>query len=212
MSGFDNLDRGDCAPRRASGGRSYVYVLPCRHDTLLKIGFTRDPLRRLKSLHARYFEFFDLGGGALVETDHVRDARRIERHLLGMFASDSAPAPLTVPRAAAGYTEWYRGIHDEALAAAGAESLGGGHALHAPLASWLATRFGERSDLIFDWSSKALEMVQFERFNPGTSEKRGGWDGALRNALDAYQAIGLPLASLVPEAVARWYFDVEAPP
>jgi len=37
-----------------------VYVLPCQHDDILKLGFSRDPLLRMQTLHQRYFDFFDL--------------------------------------------------------------------------------------------------------------------------------------------------------
>lgn len=198
-------DSGDIAPRRLSTGRSYVYVVPCRDDTVLKIGFSRDPLQRFSSLHPRYYEFFDLDRGALVETAYVRDARRIERRFFAMLAPYSAPAPLVVPKAAAGQTEWYRGVHDDALAIARDLCISGGHELYVPLKEWLRARLNERSDLLFDWCSKALEMAKFERFNPGYGEERLRWESALRDVLDAYEAVGLPVASFVPKEVLGWY-------
>ena len=53
---------------RTSGrgsGRSYVYLLPCRDADLAKIGYSRSPLQRFQTLHPRWFEYFDLDGGAL---------------------------------------------------------------------------------------------------------------------------------------------------
>ena len=88
-------------PRFASRGRAFVYVLPCRDEDLLKIGFSRDPLQRMRALHRRFFDFFDLDRAFLVATDRVRDARRIERALLTAFADRRSPAPLVVPDAAA---------------------------------------------------------------------------------------------------------------
>lgn len=202
-------DSGDIAPRRLSAGRSYVYVVPCRDDTLLKIGFSRDPLQRFLTLHPRYFEFFDLDRGALVETAYVRDARRIERQFFAALAQHSAPAPLVVPKAAAGHTEWYRGVHDDALAIARDLSLNGGHTLYVPLKEWLRARLNERIDLLFDWCSKALEMAEFERFNSDSGKEPRRWQIALRDVLDAYGAIGLPLASLVSKDVLTWYCEVD---
>ena len=47
-------------PQFASRGRAYVYVLPCRDEDLLKLGFSRDPFTRFHTLHRRFYEFFDL--------------------------------------------------------------------------------------------------------------------------------------------------------
>jgi hypothetical protein len=48
-------------PRFASRGKAYVYVLPCRDEDLLKVGFSRDPFTRFSTLHRRFFDFFDHG-------------------------------------------------------------------------------------------------------------------------------------------------------
>jgi len=88
-------------PRFASRGRTFVYVLPCRNEDILKVGFSRDPLDRMRTLHPRFFEFFDLDRALLIETDYLRDARRIERLFITTFADSQAPAPLVVRRSAA---------------------------------------------------------------------------------------------------------------
>ena len=64
-------------PRFASTGRTYVYVLPCRGEDLLKVGFTRDPLQRFRTLHRRFYAFFDLEAALLMETERLREARLI---------------------------------------------------------------------------------------------------------------------------------------
>ena len=97
-------------PRFASCGRTFAYVLPCREEDILKVGFSRDPLDRFRPLHRRFFEFFDLDCGLLLHIDHLRDARRIERLFIDTFADCHAPAPLVVPVAAARHTEWLRGV------------------------------------------------------------------------------------------------------
>ncbi len=148
-------------PRFASRGRAFVYVLPCRDEDLLKVGFSRDPLQRMQTLHARFFDFFDLDRAFLIATDHVRDARRIEREFLTAFADRRSPAPLVVPDAAAGYTEWHRGAYADALALA--ESIGAkdGFVVYAPLRAWLRDVFDERGALLFAWSSKMLEAIEY---------------------------------------------------
>jgi len=58
-------------PRFLSRGRCFVYLFPCRERDVQKIGYARDPLVRLRELHRRFFQFFDLERGALVETATV---------------------------------------------------------------------------------------------------------------------------------------------
>ena len=200
----EHRQRDDIGPRYLRSGRSYIYVLPCHGESLLKIGYSRDPLQRFRTLHRRFFEFFDLGQGALIETEKVRDARRIERHFLTMFAPFNAPAPLVVPRSAAGHTEWYRGIHGDVLDAARTLCRDEGFVLHAPLRPWLRERLRDRADLLFAWTGRALEMIEFERFNPAEDGERSDCERALRDTLDMCAAAGLSLESLVPRAVLEW--------
>jgi hypothetical protein len=192
-------------PRFASRGRAYVYVLPCRDEDLLKVGFSRDPLQRLRTLHARFFRFFDLDRAFLIETDTVRDARRIERRYIGTFAERRSPAPLVVPDAAAGYTEWYRGVHADAESIARAIAAEEGFALHAPLRDWLRHVFRERSALLFAWSEKMLEAIEYERFNAPRSPNPSVLERALADALDCFDELGIDIEPLVPERVFRWH-------
>ena len=96
----------DSPTRPASAGRAFVYVFPCRHEDILKLGFSRDPLLRMQTLHQRYFEFFDIERAFLIQTDMVRDARRIEREFGDAIVAHRAPAPRVVSNAAGGHTEW----------------------------------------------------------------------------------------------------------
>lgn len=103
------IQPGDVRSSSLSRGPCHAYVLPCAYEDLLKFGFSRDPLGRMRSLHRRYFECFDLDRAILVETETVRDARRIELAWRRELTLHNAPAPLVVRRAAGGRTEWYRG-------------------------------------------------------------------------------------------------------
>jgi T5orf172 domain len=192
-------------PRFASRGRTYVYVLPCRDEDILKVGFSRDPLQRLRTLHARFYDFFDLDRGLLIETDRLSDARRIERLFITTFAEYRAPAPLVVPQAAAGHTEWYRGIYPSVTTLARNVCGEEGLIMHEPLRLWLRERFGEWSELLFGWSTRMLEMIEYERFNVPADEHTGRFEKALGNVLDAYVALGVDTQSLVTPAVWAWY-------
>jgi hypothetical protein len=189
--------------RTASRGRCFTYVLPCRDADLLKVGLSRDPLVRFQTLHARYFEFFDLDRGALVEMDHVRDARRLESRLKELFADRRAVAPLVVPDSAAGHTEWYRGVYPDALAVVEAARAADGFRVHAPLRSWLRDRL-EHDDALFEWSLQMLRTIELYHYNADEPLRRVG-DRSLRNVLDAYEAVGLAVDGRVPDAVLQWY-------
>lgn len=77
-------------------GRVFTYVFPCAWEDYAKIGFSRDPLGRISALHRRWFEFFDLDAGALVEAEGERDARDLELQLRSPFKAHRAPAPMTI--------------------------------------------------------------------------------------------------------------------
>lgn len=189
-------------PQFASRGRAYVYVLPCRDEDLLKLGFSRDPFTRFHTLHRRFYEFFDLDRGLLIEVDRVADARRIERRFIDTWAESRALAPLVMREAAAGYTEWYRGIYAEVTALAQQLAQVKDHILHRPLRPWLHTLLGARADWLYDGSASMLEQVEYERFH---GDPQRPLQRALLDVLDMYRSIGLPLEQLVPERVLQWY-------
>ena len=194
-------------PRFASRGRAFVYVLPCRDEDLLKIGFSRNPLQRMQTLHRRFFDFFDRDRAFLVATDRVRDARRIERALLTAFADRRSPMPLVVPDAAAGYTEWHRGAYADAVSMAESLAANEGLVLHASLRAWLREIFAERGALLYAWSAKMLEAIEYERHNAPPSPGPNAIERALRDALDAFVALGIDIEPLVPGSVFSWHRD-----
>ncbi len=199
------VDSHDVHPRHAHRGRSFVYVLPCRDRDLLKIGFSREPLHRFQTLHPRYFEFFDLERGVLIETDRVSDARRIEREFITTFAEQHAEAPYEVPRSAAGYTEWFAGIHAPAIDKAQKLCRAAGFALHRPVRTWLRNELATRLDLLFDWSDRLLEALEYERFNPGAMSAQVTAERLLLDVLDAFVALDIPIQSAVSERVFSWH-------
>ena len=193
------LQHRDPGPRIPSRGRCFVYVAPCAWEDLLKLGHSRDPLQRLQALHPRWYEFFDLERGLLVETDTVREARDLELALGRGIALHNAPVPLVIRREAAGHGEWYRGAW-EGLAAAVAELQTCGWPVHAPLRPWLQAALQARGDLLFSWTQAMLTPDDFDAPRCDTPLQR-----TVRDALDAFPALGLPLAPLLPERVAAWH-------
>lgn len=199
-------------PRSAARGRTFVYVLPCRDEDVLKVGYSRNPIQRMQALHRRYFQFFDLDRAVLLDTDLLRDARRIERFFMTQFAEYRAPPPLVVRDAAAGQTEWFRGVADKAEALARKIATDEGLTLHAPLRAWLRQRFDEHSDSLYEYSIRMLDSIEYEKFNVRRDEQKGRTMVALRHLLDLYDALEFSLARLVPSRVSAWYRDQDGTP
>ena len=207
MDPLSDMDPEELPWRPASVGRSYVYVFPCRGEDILKLGFSRDPLDRLQSLHQRYFDFFDLDAAFLVETDTVREARAIKLAQGRALKLHSAPAPLLVSRAAGGHTEWYRGALPT-LVAATAKMEAQGYRVHRCVRGWLRERLTERFGVLHHWSARMLEAIEAEHGTSTAPIQSGELTRTLRNALDAYVAVGLSISTVVPAAVSQWHADV----
>lgn len=193
------VDRRPGEGRIPSRGRCHLYVFPCAWEDLCKLGFSRDPLARLQALHPRYFEFFDLDRGLLVEADTVAEARALETRLRRALAEHNAPAPLTIRHEAGGAREWYRGATG-ALEREGRSLAERGHPVHAPLRPWLRAALLQRSDQLYAWSAAMLDVDELEG--------AAGWTPAQQrvlDALDALRALGIDPLPLLPPPVAAWF-------
>lgn len=177
----------------------YAYVFPCAWEDHCKIGFSHDPLARIAQLHPRWFEFFDLQSGLLVEGETERDARDLELQLRRPLAAHRAPQPLTIRAAAGGRTEWFRGAQ-ASLQDAAVSLRKRGFNVHLPLSAWLADAMRRRCDQLFEFASARLPLD--EDADPGP---RSPSLCALRDALDAHEALGIAPGLLLPPHVLRWY-------
>jgi hypothetical protein len=185
-------------------GSAYVYVAPCRYEDILKLGFSRDPFKRLQSLHARWYEFFDLNAGWLIETDRVREARDLELQLRRTIIVHNAPSPLVVMvRAASGHTEWFRGALG-ALGEATDRLAALGHVVHRPPRGWMQRRLRERSDRLWHWSDEMLQAIEQATHVGEPQDRIDSLQRQLIDALDAYPALGLSVDERVPAAVNDW--------
>lgn len=183
-------------------GRACLYLFPCAYEDFAKLGISTDPLARLHAFSPRYYEFFDLARGWLVEADAVREARGWETRLKRRLRDHAAPAPLLVPRQGAGHTEWLRGAQP-ALETARAEFEAQGHVVHAGLAGWVRQRLLARRELL-----DAGEHAAVARFGPIDAwpwPVPSGPLAALRDALDAYPALGIALDGAVSSALQAWH-------
>ncbi|KRG71519.1 GIY-YIG nuclease family protein [Pseudoxanthomonas dokdonensis] len=204
--------------RAASEGHCYLYVLPCAYEDLLKVGMSRDPYRRINELAPRYYEFFDLAHGWLLQTDSVGEARAHETRIKRQLRELNAPAPLLVPRRAAGHGEWFRGAQqllDQEARRLDAQ----GYRLHAPLADWLATRLRLEKQQLRPWLESLLSAGLFDALDAGMADNPLGDGTALdaisdprwplwrqvRNVLDGFAALQVTLDGELPDQVLRWY-------
>jgi hypothetical protein len=191
--------RDPATARTLSQGRCYLYVAPCAYEDLLKLGFSRDPLERLQSLHRRWFEFFDLERIRLVETESVREARSLELALHHQLSEYNTPVPLTIQTEAGGAGEWYRGAYAH-LQSATDQFARRGYRLHAPARDWLRRELLARAELLYSWVQSALSIEEIER-RVGITPMQA----AVRDALDAFVALDIPLDERLPPNVLQWY-------
>lgn len=156
---------------------------------------------RIGALHPRWFEFFDLHSGVLIETETVRDARDLELRLRGPLRAHRAPMPLTIRDAAGGQTEWFRGVAAP-LAMHVAELAQGGYRV-LPLHGWLRAAALSRIDRLYDWADAQLSVEELEGLVGPTPAGR-----ALGDVLDGYRSLDIDLTDRLSPAIARWYGKV----
>lgn len=189
------------SPDILRNGHSYLYVLPCFAEDLLKVGYSRDPVARFRSLHRRFFDVFDLDEAFLVQTDTLREARRLERVVIERWPEHRAPAPLTVSPRAGGHTEWFRGIGEPLKALVGRLAERYGHRVHAPLKTWLREQFRSNADALYGWSSAVHELLTSNELHGLSDEHDRRCRSALRDAVDACEIVGLDLHAIFPATV-----------
>ncbi len=76
--------------------------------------------------------------------------------------------------------------------------------MHSPLREWLLSRFNERVDLLYQWSSSLLNAVELAQQN-GAPEVANHYGHVLRNVIDEHMTLGVDLKDRVPEYVMTWY-------
>ena len=184
-----------------ASGRACLYVMPCAYEDHAKLGIATDPLARMQAFSSRYYAFFDLERGWLADAGSVREARAWETRLKRDLRAHAAPPPLTVPARAAGRTEWFRGA-DVALQAARAALEAEGFTVH-PLRDWVSARLSVQRDQL-----DAGEQAAVDRFGPvdewPPAHTGPPWE-TLRDALDAYVALDLPLQGAVSPVLQAWH-------
>jgi len=178
----------------------FIYVAPARYEDILKLGFSHDPADRVRSFHARWFEYFDLERGFVLQATDEKDARRIELRLAGEFAEHRTQAPLVVERAVGGFTEWYRGAYPALRASAERLVATEGYCALEPLASRLHDKLIAEREQLFERTTAMLDAIDAL----GADPLAVGLRRSLRDALDAYAALGVEVDEWLPEDVRAW--------
>ena len=199
---MDDPDRAGF-PRRLSKARAFVYVVPRRDDSVFKIGFARDPIERWRNLHGRFFRFFDLDLGVLVEAVRVVEARSLERALLRRFGAYTALQPVEIEAAPGGAGEWRRGVLDDVIAAAVEMAEASDMIVHRPAALWLRAHLLGRGDLLHAWSARMVEQAEAESAYLSGAHASPAVR-AINDMLDAYAIVGIDVAPMLPASVNAW--------
>lgn len=199
-------------PRQAHRGRTFVYLLRCRGEDLLKVGFSHDPIGRFHTLHPKFYTFFDLDHSLLIETEHLKEARRLERLFIEQWHELNAPAPLVINPRAGGHSEWFRGAGDSLMPMVERLAERYGFPVHSPLRAWLRQRLLERADLLFAWSEHMHQIIDWQEHNQNAPMRDPIYANGLRDALDALEAVGIDSKPWIPEAVHQWYLTNRARP
>ncbi|WP_299342266.1 GIY-YIG nuclease family protein [uncultured Pseudoxanthomonas sp.] len=184
-----------------ASGRACLYVLPCAYEDHAKLGIATDPLARMQAFSPRYYAFFDLDRGWLAEAGSLREARAWETRWKRALRDHAAPPPLQVPAQAAGHTEWFRGalsILDEARY----ELASQGFVVHAPMRAWIARRLREQRERLH--SGEQAAVAHFGA--PDAWPAAAAWPplARLRDALDAYAALGIDLDDAMSPSLHAW--------
>lgn len=176
----------------------YLYVLPTAYEDILKLGIARDPFARALAFARRYYEFFDLSRALLVEFDSRKEAQARETALHRHLDEWNALQPITVPSAAAGKTEWYRGAYATLREQIEAYAVRG-CIVHAPALPWWQARLCAERDRLYDW---VVWLTRDEACPLPLQERRQ----RLADVLDAYTQLGVPFEDAVPMERIRQTF------
>ena len=103
--------------------------------------------------------------------------------------------------AAGGYTEWYRGAYDALAVAADALAQSGGYAPPHRLVERLHAQLIEERTLWFERSTAMLDAIDALAGTPEALRIAR----KLRDALDAFDVLQIPIDAHLPDAVREWW-------
>ena len=179
---------------------AFVYVAAARYEDILKLGFSHDPCRRIRSFHRRYFEYFDLKRSFAIAAIDEQDARRIERLMATRCAEHRTHAPLEIETAPAGVTEWYRGAYEILFPACLELVEAGGYPPLLNMADAIGERLLVERDFLFEYTTNTIDAAEAL----GNCVEAKALINALLTSLDAYQSFAIDVSDYLPEDALRW--------
>lgn len=184
---------------------AYVYVLAVSGgEDWLKLGRSRDPLRRAQQFSRRYYELFDLSQSLLVGVESVRDAVAIEGRLRRGMPAHRSVQPLLVQPSAGGKTEWLRGALGGMREAVSA-LRDSGHTVDAPADGWFRDALRTRLPELHPWTGGVWRACQLDPYSGIDATLPDDVDRMVRDHLDGFGALGLDIVAELPASVRRWY-------
>lgn len=105
---------------------------------------------------------------------------------------------MAIRSVAGGHTEWFRGV-GQALEVAVAQLEQQGYRVFA-LQAWLQAAMAQRIDRLYDWSLLQLSQEELDGVTGPTAPQQ-----MLRDVLDGYRALELPLQAHLPGVIWDWY-------
>ncbi|MGE8279514.1 MAG: hypothetical protein ACN6O2_03685 [Stenotrophomonas sp.] len=183
-------------------GRTYMYALPLAYEDYAKLGIATDPMARMQAFSARYYDFFNLHQGWLVEAETEQEARSWETRWRRQLRAHAAPPPIDVPAQAGGHTEWLRGALAE-LAGVRDELQMLGFPVHASLHEWVGDRLLKQREMVASGEQAAITRFGTPQQWPAAPTHPGLLQ--LRDALDAYAVMQVPVADLLSPPLRAWW-------
>jgi hypothetical protein len=193
LFGIDGLETAVDA-----SARSFIYLFKLSHGSAFTMGVCHHPLRRLHDLATRFHERFDLLASMLLSVDVGKRARETEASLKRELAAAVTAAPAWLPPAAGNHDTWYDSVHF--IDAQQRLTNVHGAAPH----SWVsAVEFAGRN--LFEHGSRveawafdvAKQLNSHIAYAPGNVQLELA--SALRDCLDLYRALQVPLFARQPE-------------
>ena len=182
------------APRSYATEQTYVYAFVCEDS--FKIGHSGDPLRRLKDLHPRYYEHFDLSESRVVAFPSRQHARAYEKQIQRLLRHFRVILPYEIHPG--GKTEWFSRIVLPLLNDLLPDSV----PLSPMVVEQLIERIEHNAYIITDCAHEILTRERIRGYHCGTKLETD-----IINLIDEYNHFNIDLSNVVSKSVLTWCFN-----
>lgn len=192
-------DEPDTARELESDRCWFVYLLAATDCSAFKVGFSCNPLQRLYSFNHRYFETFDLAASQVLRVVNCDLAREYEANIKSTFSDYRTECPAWVLPQAGGDTEWFSAVHfDDAQAQLARQSPNQAALEH--LEALVRSELVDVRSYFESWALAQGNKIVSARA-PRERALAAADARTLRDWLDAYRHLGIPIFVDDPEAL-----------